>query len=202
MWCLKSALNSLHCTWLTKFPKFFLEIHFWFFPIKETLHDNPVMGRLNCINTWLVACILAYQIVPSSSNFFFWCFPADSKTLIWILYMDSGKDSWNKIKQSKRMLKDYYTEELLQTTKSKGQSQVHVIYKTRLGQKQVILITEITRSLHTWMSNAVHLALKTFNVYVRSIILENKLLLCSLENHTSGLLKFNMKKVPHNLKYI
>ena len=47
------------------------------------------------------------------------------------------------------MLKDYYTEELLQTTKAKGQSQVHVIYKTRLGQKQVILITEITRSLHT-----------------------------------------------------
>lgn len=37
----------------------------------------------------------------------------------------------------------------------------------------MILITEITRSLHTRMSNAVHLAMTTFNVYVRSIILDS-----------------------------
>lgn len=55
-----------------------------------------------------LACILAYQKVPSSSKFIFRCFLADSETLIWIHHMDFGKDNWNKIKQSKPMLKDYY----------------------------------------------------------------------------------------------
>nr|ABF95031.1 hypothetical protein LOC_Os03g15029 [Oryza sativa Japonica Group] len=30
--------------------------------------------------------------IPGSSNFFFRCFPADSKSLIGILHMDSRKD--------------------------------------------------------------------------------------------------------------
>lgn len=74
---------------------FFLRSTFGFFSIRETLHDDSVMGRLNCINTWLMPCILVYQKIPGSSNFFFRCFPADSKSLIGILHMDSRKDgSW------------------------------------------------------------------------------------------------------------
>ena len=102
------------------------------------------------------------------------------------------------------MLKDYYTEELLQTTKAKGQSQVHVIYKkvgTETGDTDYR-----NYSFPTYM-----------NVKCGALGNENIQCLCKVnysgEQVTTLMflrkpyirfieMKFNMKKVPNNLKCI
>ena len=125
-------------------------------------------------------CILAYQKVLSSSKFIFRCFPTDFETLIWIHHMDSRKDNWNKIKQSKPVLKDYYNN----CYKQQNQKVKHRYMRSieQSGDKnRWYWLCKITGTLHTRMSSAANLAVTTLNVYVTLIILENKLLIwCSL----------------------
>lgn len=88
----KSARDSLNNSRLTNFPYLFLHVDFGVFPLMKLLHYYFIVCRFNCIKTRFVTRVLLNQEVSSTLDFVFRSVVADTKSFVWILYVNSWKD--------------------------------------------------------------------------------------------------------------